>query len=545
MPSRLAATVLTVDAAKMHTVDTTNVENLFSMWTIFSKCAESIEEGRRLENLSWRLWNRETFCCSAQTQASAPSLLGRVSSRHTTDDMPSLSASVDSASSEEVAHVATEDEVDRQAGALDISQPFVRIAESLESRSRGREKHITSHDLEKMVITIKKNKELQPLPAAKAIDLGTTPSHTAADETPRPSSPTMTALVEPMTVTIRAGEVTDNAQPVGSGESAHSVASSHSVVRGFSPGQGSSSYRSQSTLAPAPIPTPAVHSKAEQSRKKSNMFLLGGSSGEDEDSLDEHMKPHLAQRSSLTDGLHKQPATHKKQTSFKDEVTTRTINEGLNEDEDVFTSDEDEDVVSESAIEDDDSSDWEDSLEESARSSVDEAPMFQRVDSKPNLVSRRSLLTNLLHQPQRAAALANAASRSTPAMQRSRTASPNGPSMATSFEEEDTTLELRSPGIPHSKPIIVTTSNTHPPALSPRTTRRNMLATELTESLRRHLLWERQQKNTSAVLKRRHTAHDVANLQDYPGQKSTDASKNNSWNHYFDHGLGEYHQKGW
>ncbi|KAF4469736.1 hypothetical protein FALBO_3357, partial [Fusarium albosuccineum] len=44
------------------------------------------------------------------------------------------------------------------------------------------------------------------------------------------------------------------------------------------------------------------------------------------------------------------------------------------------------------------------------------------------------------------------------------------------------------------------------------------LATELTESLRRHLLWERQQKSSTAnaVLKRRHTSHDVANLKQYP-----------------------------
>jgi hypothetical protein len=75
-----------------------------------------------------------------------------------------------------------------------------------------------------------------------------------------------------------------------------------------------------------------------------------------------------------------------------------------------------------------------------------------------------------------------------------------------------------------------------------------MLGTELTESLRKHLLWERQHK--ANALKRRHTAHDVANLQEYPNEKhglnnSRDGSKNNSWNHYFDVGLGEYHQKGW
>ncbi|KAI9805997.1 MAG: hypothetical protein M1826_004692 [Phylliscum demangeonii] len=86
----------------------------------------------------------------------------------------------------------------------------------------------------------------------------------------------------------------------------------------------------------------------------------------------------------------------------------------------------------------------------------------------------------------------------------------------------------------------------HPPTLSPRSTRRHMLATELTESLRKHLLWERQQKHstTSAALKRRHTSHDVAHLQAYP-HDSKDTSKTNSWNHYYDLGFGEYHQKGW
>jgi hypothetical protein len=94
-----------------------------------------------------------------------------------------------------------------------------------------------------------------------------------------------------------------------------------------------------------------------------------------------------------------------------------------------------------------------------------------------------------------------------------------------------------------------------------------MLATELTESLRRHLLWERQQKNTAAnaIFRRRHTTHDMANLQEYPGPKGTqkgqkqiqavtigpvpakdkETSKNNSWNHYFDYGPWEYHVKGW
>jgi hypothetical protein len=109
--------------------------------------------------------------------------------------------------------------------------------------------------------------------------------------------------------------------------------------------------------------------------------------------------------------------------------------------------------------------------------------------------------------------------------------------------------------IPRSaaQPIIMTTTNTtpHQQALSPRTTRRNMLATELTVSLRQHLLWERQQKSqtANAVLKRRHTAHDVANLKQYPEKVHMDKEDkegiNASWNQYFSQGLGEYHSKGW
>jgi len=279
------------------------------------------------------------------------------------------------------------------------------------------------------------------------------------------------------------------------------------------------------------------------------MFMLGGSSGEDESSFEEKMIKQQPQQSGLSTGL-KRSSPDKKQTSFKDEVESRTISNRSHEDEDVFESDDDEDI-SESAIEEEeDSSDWEDSQSDSGASSVIEKHLFQRVDSKPHLPSRRSLLTTLIHQPDRAAALAEMAlkaSKSSPALRRSKTSSPTGPSLATSLEDESM-LDNDELEVPGARPIVVTTSNTHPAALSPRTTRRYMLATELTESLRKHLLWERQQKNTTAnaVLKRRHTAHDVANLSRFPtATGSGTTSKNNSWNHYFEHGLGEYHQKGW
>jgi len=164
------------------------------------------------------------------------------------------------------------------------------------------------------------------------------------------------------------------------------------------------------------------------------------------------------------------------------------------------------------------------------------------------------MLTSLMHEKDRAGALLqNANSRSSPAIRRSRTTSPNGP-LGTS-PPKSIAQGLAQPS--RARPIIMTTSNTHPPALSPRTTRRNMLSTELTVSLRQNLLWERQIKRPTAMaaaITRRHTAHDMKNLQQYPGENHSttflapakDGPNTGSWNtNYFDSGLQEYHQKGW
>ncbi|KAI9454381.1 DUF1752-domain-containing protein [Lactarius psammicola] len=46
---------LTSDALK----DIDGHDALSSLWTVFTKCKESLQDGRRLENISWRLWYRE------------------------------------------------------------------------------------------------------------------------------------------------------------------------------------------------------------------------------------------------------------------------------------------------------------------------------------------------------------------------------------------------------------------------------------------------------------------------------------------------------
>ncbi|KAA8644313.1 hypothetical protein EYZ11_012516 [Aspergillus tanneri] len=582
MPSRLSTPVLTVDTEKIHKVDTANAQSLHGMWMVFSKCADYMEEGRRLENLSWRLWTRETFCVEPET-SSDTSVLPLL--RQEAGDLPELSASVESAASDQAERI--EHHIKRPKG-MDYKPTVVRD-DSLLSLGRGKEKHITSLGLERMVLNIKEKKNLEPLPTM------TTVAPPVVDITPRPSTPTPTPpsvstakRPSPYSISQQPNQSTEScsttAPDCNESDAANVTASdtsvsssgilptraelikSPSIVRGFSPSQVSSSYRSQANLTADQSPAKSAQLKPMPFKKKGGMFTLGGSSGDDdESSFEDRMELQGPHRSSLSDELGKpngnQPSP-KKVTSFKNQVgTIKPIKErSRDNDEDAI---ETEDEVSESAIDDEEDSDWEDSVTESGRSSVEENhQLFQRVDSRPNLVSRRSLLTMMMHQP-----TTMGATRSSPALQRSRLTSPNGPSIPASPPENDgENLTMRGPDVPRSKPIIM-----RPPpqsvAHSPRTTRRNMLATELTESLRRHLLWERQQKSTTAnaFLKRRHTAHDMANLQEYPnpndaqkGQgtrvanpnaasrsKDKDAAKTGSWTNYTDFGPWEYHVKGW
>ncbi|CZT45871.1 uncharacterized protein RSE6_06227 [Rhynchosporium secalis] len=589
---QLTTPVLTVDAALIHKVDTRNVENLFSMWTVFSRCAGSLEEGRRLENLSWRLWNRETFCCDPVSEANsttpAISIAARSSEgRYSSSEVPSLSGSLDSLDEEALEFFT--DISSSPIGAHDISHPHIQRTDSVSSRSRGHERHITPGDLEKMITTIKEKKDLEPL--AASIHTYVAPSIQNIQD-PQQSTP---QIVEPPLETSLTSEAASEQLAQGSqassAESATSERSTTSVVKGFSPSHVSSSYRSIPLLtAPSSIPTAdlthAPASKGPQP-KKQNMFALGGSSGEDSlseqtNSMENNLQPaqqkkkpvfsfgassnedesSLPQKMKMTQSA--LPLSNKKVTSFREEVATRTIAEEPVFDDDVFESDEE---IDESAIDDDDdSSDWEDSVEDSGNASIDDKTFFQRVDSRPNLTSRRSLITTMLHQNDRANALASAAaavSRSQPVLHRSRTASPNGPSLAASPDSDDAPLVMKkglksiaeNPQLTSqstARPIIQTTTNTtaHQLALSPRTTRRNMLASELTVSLRQHLLWERKQKSrtANAVLVRRHTAHDLANLKQHseapPFIDHEDSQKSN-WNEYYGQGLGEYHSRGW
>jgi hypothetical protein len=260
-------------------------------------------------------------------------------------------------------------------------------------------------------------------------------------------------------------------------------------------------------------------------KKCTSLFQLGGSASEGENSIRDNMQRH---QSSLSVNL-RRSSTSNKQAFAKAKVATQTINENQVAIGEVFDAD---DVIDESAI--DDSSDWEDSIDvsgksgaeerslrESGRSSAEKKLTSYRAHSPHNLTSHRSLITAMLHQNDRAAALETDASRSALVPHRSLTTSPRRPSVAHPPKPDD--------GQP----------------LSSKTIRRQMLVTELTAKLRRHLLWERQEKNqtASAVLKRYCSAHGVTNFKQC--FERVNVGDHEGWNQYFVQGQGDYHSNGW
>ncbi|KAH7184299.1 hypothetical protein DER44DRAFT_834850 [Fusarium oxysporum] len=534
MSYRLDTHALIVDANAIHKVDIGNLANLYSMWIVFSRCADSVEQGRRLENVFWRLWQRkirETFVVDNEEKPAPTTrtLPQTTPSESRIPDLLMLSSSVET--------LVDEEAVDSTpvSAPLGIARPHIRRQDSCASTRSKRERRISSDDLEKMIVSVVEDKGLPALPQVAPVSkkpLRAPPAFGRSSSTTTESAITCKSLLQ-----------LQRARHRPSPESLPHT----TVVRGFSPSQIPTLelfpvLLNHHDALPEPKSSPMSNEQDQNltDRKpiisiiKKPVFQIGGSSEED---------------GSLTSAVaSSRPSSplsaHEDQASFNDEAAVDS---------------DTDDYIDESAIDDDDdSSDWEDSMEESGKSSMDDK-FFQRVDSKPNLTSRRSLITLMLAQNNR---LGNHASKSTSAIPRSRMA--NGPSLGASPNDSDEAplmmKGMRGPGlkpiheVPRSKaqPIITGPNHIQPQAaMSPRTNRRNMLATELTESLRRHLLWERQQKSSTAnaVLKRRHTSHDVANLKQYPEKpcmkKSEDVNAS-SWNQYFSKEASDgYHSKGW
>lgn len=147
--------------------------------------------------------------------------------------------------------------------------------------------------------------------------------------------------------------------------------------------------------------------------------------------------------------------------------------------------------------------------------------VFQRVDTRANAVSRRSLLTWQIRENDRKSALQRATSRSTPETRRPHT--PYGPPGSSPQKNNPQGSAL---------PSSVTAPISQGSVLDPASCRRSMLDRELGPSLQAELLRERKDKKRtiSAVLKRSGSS--------YP------PTKRNCYNDYFD-AFRDYHGKGW
>lgn len=504
--------------------------------------------------------------------------------------MPQLSSSVDSA-------VSFDDEDPQANSARDSVWPRVERQDSF-TRLRAQ---LSSDDLEKMVVDIMKSSPEELVSAKMNLHHSTqepSAAHAAVEEShPEPaedvSSPVLVSDEKPAELPTpaldRTGsettqstcKSTDGGSPVSQQASSIDTFPSQPQATALPARQLNAGPTSAAPQEASEVPTTAAPKLVLP--KKQAMFEVGGSSGEsltdqspssnnrkpvaptkkkvfvvggssEEDSSPKHLKSalHTARQNSLL-GV-------QKQASFSNKITTRTI--PTVQPSTASESETEGDVVDESAIDDeDDSSEWEDSVEDSGKSSIDEK-FFKRIDSSANLTSRRSLITLALEQSERARKLGNAASQSSPALQRSHP-SQNAGAAGSPNDSDDSPLMMKRGSRPPLKPItevsrtaaqpIITTNHGAVVAqgpLSPRSTRRNMLATELTASLRRHLVWERQQKTSTlnAVLKRRHTSHDVQNLKQYPEQPYIDRSEDvnaSSWNADLSKDIGGYHSKGW
>jgi hypothetical protein len=219
--------------------------------------------------------------------------------------------------------------------------------------------------------------------------------------------------------------------------------------------------------------------------KRPSMFMLGSSSGDDESSSDDNESSVKDWRSCETEQsslANSRKNKRLKKSPFKEIVQSRRIEEA-NCDGD----------VSKSVIDKEDEAAWEDSDSESRQASPVDNNIFQRVESRANLTCQRSMLTMKLHNPQRNIPLVDSASRSSPTLHRSYTSSSTSPSHPDSSDktEVEPLLTIHGPKSTPPMPVIRTTINTYPHPDLQSTIRRNMLATELTESLHKSPLWDK------------------------------------------------------
>ncbi|KAK2593677.1 hypothetical protein QQS21_008620 [Conoideocrella luteorostrata] len=324
-------------------------------------------------------------------------------------------------------------------------------------------------------------------------------------------------------------------------------------------------YRSEQTTIGLPPPPSTPESNSSKDNSAEGKALLSSTATavitNSPQKLSSMLAPRLSHNESsdarIGDSLNKKPSACSVQSAVRNLHRGNRTTQALRQGESAVRSGARGEHVHKSAIGDgDDTFDWEDDIEDDGKSSIDDT-VFQRIECTDNLASRPSLITLMLAQNERANLLTNNTSQPPPPIQETRVAR-HEPCMGEPPKDPDEALPMRSLGVkPISKvprsssaqPITaIPTPILYQAALSPQATRRNMVATELSESLRCNMLLERQQKTktSQASLKRRHTSHDVANLKQYPCMKASEDAVARSWNEYLlKDAFNGYHSRGW
>ncbi|OLL24236.1 hypothetical protein NEOLI_003810 [Neolecta irregularis DAH-3] len=455
MPTALADPVLSLAVNNIHKIDAINAECLSSMWTVFTKCKENLENGRRLENLSWRLWFRESLSFDLPPVLPTDIL-------HRNILLPDLSSSVDSEDS--VADIRSVD-----------NPPATRPpapTRTLSSRSR----HLTPDRFQRLISALAPHSSGPERWKEFRLD------HPAVFSAPVEKTTTVAkpcALSPAVDLHPSSSCPHEASQPVQRASTAGATRPHGSVIHGFQ------------IIPSAPTDIPALSQTAA--------FYLGASSSPPNNSATPKACPPLSRVSTFADLIGPpQPPV----------ALDTTAEETDDEWDSIYTS--------------------------SGNSSPTETQMFPKVEGRPPLASNRSLLSCLLESK-------TCTAKSSAALSRLATPDPS-PRKVTAILK---TAPLRSLFRKSSASALSAASANAALQISasPRTTRRNMLATELSESLRRNLLWERQQKTmtSAAVLKRRYTSTDISNLSEFPNPNSL--SPVSTGFDQADHH--EYHAVGW
>jgi hypothetical protein len=497
---------------------------------VFTKCAENLENGRRLENFSWRLWYREAHFFEEPVHAPSPISFDRKS---TPQPIPSPPESVSDVS--ESGHSPSDlEDVGRHG--VDQSTPESHaqttrpcLARQESSSRRQTVKHLSpdsfkhliesleppSADAEKWKALKASRESDEHLPSEFEPKLEPPPAEICptdipvAETGPTESAPPAPAM--PKDIPGSRARTLSDAQGSPSTTSARSLQRvSSSIVRGFTPENPSISRRLTPPVEAA-IPAPIIV------ERKKPTFYLGSpvSDSSDEDDAPLTLKPSIksTSKSNLSPPDMKRSASNGgvKKTHFHEIVDTKILPAPQTEE----SEDEDEDSA---VMSDDDDDEWEDSGSDSGSVRGDDEHLFDKQSTQ--LTSRPSMLSTLFKSksdynlPSQAFRAQNTFVRSRTSPSHTPRPQPVTPTLAPVSDG----LAMRIPA-PQSG-LAVNGDVSQPIPASPRTTRRKMLASELSESLRRNLLWERQHR---ALIKRRHTSNDLAHLTEFPeglsGQK--------------------------